>query len=239
MAHPLSSQHGVLQLQDLRLGSALQVWHCVRQHESLVGQQLPDICLQSSAQSAVLQRLTEVQLYSAVCLTARRAADASHVQDDTGQGSLAPVICPALIRLCPLQVYGRELFLCDCDNFTHEWYQEQLGVNMHALRVMIGCTAVCRAAPTGNPPCWLASRVCVPQCLAPGQHAHACSAGMMSTSPNSVPVSCWLQVASVEGPLQEHVDPPGELPVAAEPQQPACLRLWCAMHWRRLLASIC
>lgn len=34
-----------------------------------------------------------------------------------------------------LQVYGRVLLLCDCDNFTHEWYEKQLGVHMHPLQV--------------------------------------------------------------------------------------------------------
>ncbi len=57
--------------QDLRLGSALQVWHCDKQHSSLVGRRLRDIiCLPYSAQSAVPQRVTEVQLCSAVCLNA-------------------------------------------------------------------------------------------------------------------------------------------------------------------------
>ena len=35
-------------------------------------------------------------------------------------------------------------------------------MNMHALRVMIGCTAVCRAAPIDNPAC-LQTGFCVPQ----------------------------------------------------------------------------
>ena len=71
-------------------------------------------------------------------------------------------------------------------------------MNMHALRVMIGCTAVCRAAPTDNPACLQTGFVCLIACPS-GQHAHACSASRMSKPQTQVPfpVGCRWRVLRV------------------------------------------
>ena len=139
-----------------------------------------------------------------------------HMCRKTWKGLTCYVTCPAPHLFCPLQVYGRNLLLCDCDNFTHEWYQKQLGVHMRPLRVMIGCLAVCGTAPTSNTAC-LQAGIGVPRCLTPRQHATCLVCWQHEHASKPGPVSGWLQVAGVECPEQKHLDASGELPAAAQP----------------------